>query len=106
MTLPSRERLEELRDAHVASTSGRSFGLATIAADEQLALLDAALTLRRLEEWLRGPHGLWLDVRVLDTDVAPEPNRVQVALADRSEDHEVRGPDLLSALRAALDNAE
>lgn len=100
MTLLSRERLEELRE--LAAFNGR----AHVPRPELLALLDAAITLRRLEEWLREPRGLWLDVRVLDTDVAPEPNRVRVALADRSEDHEARGPDLLSALRAALDKAE
>lgn len=87
-SLPSKERLEELR-FHAERGDGPS-----VTNPELLSLLDAALTLRRLEEWLEIRGSLYVahygDFKV-DLFGAP---------ASRAS------PDLLAALQAALAAAE
>jgi len=100
MTIPSRERLEELRAARKSADFGRNFGLTyELANDELLALLDCALVLRRLEEWLRG--GIDREAN----HVAVDQFGACVGLYDDGAPcaSALSKPDLLSAMRAALD---
>ena len=52
MTLPSRERIEELRE--LAAYRAQMDSEIVLSGAELLSVLDCALVLRRLEEWLRG----------------------------------------------------
>jgi hypothetical protein len=80
---------------------------------ELLALLEAALALRKLEAWLRVWHTNRIqDALSLDPLGAPE-RPLQITLCKRRDDGRPelagqwtgRGPDLLTALRRALDEA-
>lgn len=90
--LPSLERLEELRKA---------WALQHIGDPEMVALLDAALVLRRAEAWIKADRMHY--VRDIDNDG----DEIVVRLiGSHPGEPQGIGPDLLSALRAALDAAE
>jgi hypothetical protein len=97
VTLPTRERIEDLRKRTLerwVGVHGERSKIEPLGAEETLALLDAALVLRRAEEWLRG--GAYFSVEYWCESFLVDPR-----------DHEMHGgPDLLTALKAALDAAE
>jgi hypothetical protein len=111
VTLPSRERLEELRDDRGKAWSVHCSWLADAVSDNEFrTLLDAAIALRRLETYMADPrllesyaHVTRIAARVEWGDMAPS-WYVEVEGTESPRQHG-NGPDLLAALVAALEKA-
>lgn len=110
--LPTRERIEELQRAvaHRPGVIARPFGSVDIKESELLALLDAALTMRRLEEHIADPairesfdHEARVAARMKWGDLEPT---WFVQLRAQTPYSHASGPNLLTAISAALDAAE